>query len=199
MTRLSLPRRRAFSGLLAAMLYLVSSSAMAAQFKWMVGGDKNTKYQGFKDPSGRFELEYPAKDWKLLPSGGSSLAVFARNNGPTLFVDHIRLAEALTPAEIGGMPAVELSTLKEQQPKGRDFKQDMLDSKAGRGVIIRYSRDSATGTGPETVVQYSIAVGLELFRLNGVMPDKQVAKYEPVIAYMIQSFKAPAAASTSKH
>ena len=57
----------------------------------------------------------------------------------------------------------------------------MVDSKAGRGVLIRYSRDGATGTGPETVVQYSIAVGLELFRLNGVMPDKQVAKYEPII------------------
>jgi hypothetical protein len=180
------------------MLYLLSSSAMAAQFKWMVGGDKNTKYQGFKDPNGRFELEYPAKDWKLLPSGGSSLAVFARNDGPTLFVDHVRLVEALTPAEVASMPAVELSTLKEQQPKGRDFKSDTLDSKAGRGVLIRYSRDSAAGTGAETVLQYSIPVGLELFRLNGVMPDKQVAKYEPVIMYMIQSFKAPAGAPSSK-
>ena len=73
----------------------------------------------FKDPAGRFELQYPEKDWKPLPSGGSSLAVFARNDGPTLFVDHVRLVGALTPAELGGMPAVELSTLKEQQPKGQ--------------------------------------------------------------------------------
>ena len=199
MSRLSRPRRRAFSGLLAAALYCLSTGVTAAQI-WKLGmGDKSTKYQPFKDPSGRFELEYPAKDWKLLPSGGSSLAVFARNDGPTLFIDHVRLTEALTAVEVAGMPAVELSTLKEQQPKGRDFKSEMVDSKAGKGVLIRYSRDGATGTGPETVVQYSIAVGLELFRLNGVMPDKQVAKYEPVIDYMIQSFKAPAAASTSKH
>ena len=162
-------------------------------FKWMVGGDKNVKYETFKDPAGRFEIEYPAKDWKRLPSGGSSLAVFARNDGPTLFVDHVRLVGALTPAEIEGMAAVELDTLKEQQPKAKDFKSDMLDSKAGRGVAIRYSRDS---TGPETVVQYSIPVGQELFRLNGVIPDKQLAKYEPIIMYMIQSFKAPAASSS---
>jgi len=197
MSRILSPERRAFTVLLATVFYLVSPGLIAAQFKWMVGGDKNTKYQGFKDPAGRFELEYPAKDWKLLPTVGSSLAVFARNDGPTLFVDHQKLPEPLTPEEIRGMAAVELSTLKEQQPKGRDFKSDTLDSKAGRGVLIRYSRDA--GTGPETVLQYSIPVGVSLFRLNGVIPDKQVAKYEGVIMYMVQSFKAPAAASTSKH
>ena len=194
MNRVS-PRRRAFTGLVGLILCMRSAGLTADQnpFKWMVGGDKNVKYQTFKDPAGRFELEYPAKDWKRLPSGGSSLAVFARNDGPTLFVDHVRLVGALTPAEIEGMAAVELDTLKEQQPKAKDFKSDMLDSKAGRGVAIRYSRDS---TGPETVVQYSIPVGQELFRLNGVIPDKQLAKYEPIIMYMIQSFKAPAASSS---
>ena len=187
-----------FTALAAGILILLSTGLAAGQnvFKRMVGADSNVKYQTFKDPSGRFEIEYPAKDWKRLPSGGSSLAVFARNDGPTLFLDHITLAEALTPAEIGGMPAVELSTLKDQQPKAKDFKSDMLDSKAGRGVLIRYTRDA---TGPETVVQYSIAIGQELFRINGVIPDKQVTKYEPIIMYMIQSFKAPATAPTSKH
>ena len=196
MNRVS-PRRRAFTGLVGLILCMRSAGLTADQnpFKWMVGGDKNVKYETFKDPAGRFEIEYPAKDWKRLPSGGSSLAVFARNDGPTLFVDHVRLVGALTPAEIEGMAAVELDTLKEQQPKAKDFKSDMLDSKAGRGVAIRYSRDS---TGPETVVQYSIPVGQELFRLNGVIPDKQLAKYEPIIMYMIQSFKAPAA-SPSKN
>ena len=194
MNRVS-PRRRAFTGLVGLILCMRSAGLTADQnpFKWMVGGDKNVKYETFKDPAGRFEIEYPAKDWKRLPSGGSSLAVFARNDGPTLFVDHVRLVGALTPAEIEGMAAVELDTLKEQQPKAKDFKSDMLDSKAGRGVAIRYSRDS---TGPETVVQYSIPVGQELFRLNGVIPDKQLAKYEPIIMYMIQSFKAPAASSS---
>ena len=180
------------------MILCVLSAGLTADqnpFKWMVGGDKNVKYETFKDPAGRFEIEYPTKDWKRLPSGGSSLAVFAHNDGPTLFVDHVTLPESLTPAEIAGMPAVELRSLKEQQPKAKDFKPDMLDSKAGRGVLIRYSPDSA---GPETGVQYSIVVGLELFRINGVIPDKQVTKYEPIIMYMIQSFKAPAA-SAAKH
>mgnify|MGYP003694037921 CR=1 FL=1 len=52
-------------------------------------------------------------------------------------------------------------------------------------MLIKYSRE---GAGPETVIQFSIAVGLELFRINGVIPDKQVAKsradrhsYDPVV------------------
>jgi hypothetical protein len=121
---------------------------------------------------------------------------FARNDGPTFYVGHVKLSEPFTPAEIANLPAVELTTLKDQQPKATGFKSDTLESKAGRGVLIKYSRE---GAGPETVIQFSIAVGTELFRLNGVIPDKQVAKYEPVVMYMIQSFKAPAGATTSKN
>jgi hypothetical protein len=193
--RLPLSTRRPSMLLAAAILFAFSSGLSAGQFKWMVG-DKSVKYVSFKDASGRFELEYPEKDWKRLPSVGQSLIGFARNDGPTLFVDHVRLVEALTPAEMAGLTSVELSTLKDQQPKATGFKSEDLESKAGRGVLIKYSRE---GAGPETVIQFSIAVGLELFRITGVIPDKQVAKYEPIVMYMIQSFKAPATASPSKH
>jgi hypothetical protein len=190
MSQLSPSRRRVFAGVVAVILCVGSAGLAASQFKWMVGGDKNVKYDTFKDPGGRFEIDYPAKDWKRLPVG-SSLVAFARNDDATLSVDHVTLVESLTPSEVAGMPAVELSTLKDQQPKAKDFKSDMLDSKAGRGVLIRYSR---VGVGPETVVQYSIPVGRELFRINGIITDKQLTKYEPIVMYMIQSFRVPAAA-----
>ena len=44
-------------------------------------GDKNVKNKAFKDPSGRFELEYPTKDWSPLPTGGSAVAILARKDG----------------------------------------------------------------------------------------------------------------------
>jgi hypothetical protein len=194
-SRLSLSKRRLFPLLAAVILCTWSTALSAAQFKWMVG-DKSVKYQPFRDASGLFEIEYPEKDWKRLPSVGQSLVGFARNDGPTLFVNHVRLTEPFTPAEIAGLPAMELSTLKDQQPKATGFKSEPLESMAGHGVLIRYSRE---GAGPETVIQFSIAVGQELFRISGVLPDKQAAKYEPVVMHMIQSFKAPAAASPSKH
>lgn len=198
MSHVSPRGRRACAVSVLSIVCLLSAGLAANQnpFRKLLGGDKNTNYQTFKDPAGRFELEYPTKDWRLLPSGGSSLAVFARNDGPALFVDHVRLVEQLTPGEIDAMPEMEVGRLKEQQPKGKDFKSDMLETKAGRGVLIRYSR---VGTGPESVVQYSIPVGQDLYRLNGVVPEKLVEKYEPIIIHMIQSFKAPVDPSTPKN
>ena len=189
-------RLKALAGVAACLWIGVLSAGVAAgQFKWLVGGDKNVKYKTFKDPAARFELEYPAKDWKLLPSGGSSLAVFARNDGPTLFINYVKMVDRLTAGEIDAMPDIEVSRLKEQQPKANAFKSEMLDSKAGRGVLIRYARG---GGEPETAVQYSIPVGLDLYRLNGVIPDKQLAKYKPIVMHMIQSFTAPMASAAPK-
>jgi hypothetical protein len=182
-----------------SILCLVSAGLMAEQnpFTKVFGGDKNIKYQTFKDPAGRFDLEYPTKDWRLLPSGVSSLAVFDHKDGPALFVDRTRLVDRLTPEEIAAMPEVEVDKLKNGQPNAKDFKTDGVDTKAGRGVLIRYSR--AGGTGPESVMQYSIVVGQDLYRLNGVVPDKLLAKYEGVIMHMIQSFKATADPVPPKH
>jgi hypothetical protein len=162
------------------------SVLLATQFKRIFGSDGNVKYERFKDSANRFEIDYPAKDWKRLPVG-SSLVAFARNEEATLSVEHVTLLEAFTASELEGMPAVELAALKEQQPKAKDFKSDMVDSKAGRGVLIRYSR---VGAGPETAFQFSIPVGRELFRINAAIADKQLAKYEPIVMYMIQSFLA---------
>src|SRR5713226_649039 len=98
-------KRRGFAGSALSILCLLSAGLAADQnpFAKVFGGDKNTKYQTFKDPAGRFELEYPAKDWRLLPPGGSSLAVFNHKDGPVMFVDRLRLGDRLTPSEIEAM------------------------------------------------------------------------------------------------
>src|SRR5262249_13771628 len=137
-------------------------------------GDKDTSYQTFKDPSGRFQLEYPKKDWRLLPSGGSSLAVFAHKDGPTLFIDHTKLSDALPPGEFEALPAQQITRIQEEQPTAKDFKSDALETKAGRGVVTRYSR---VASGPESVVRCSIPVGRDLYILSGVVPVKLSSKY----------------------
>jgi len=174
---------------IAAVLVLSALSTVrlsAGQFKWMMGGDKDIKYTTYRDPAGRFEIEYPTKDWRLLPSPGSTLAVFSRNDGPTMFIEASKMTDVLTAAELETLPEIELARLKEQQPKATDVKSEWLDSKSGRGVLIRYSRVAAE---PEAVVQYSIPLVKDLYRLNGVMPMRLTMKNEPVIMNMIQSFK----------
>jgi len=164
--------------------------------KWLTG-DKATKYQVYKDPEGRFEMGYPTKDWRILPSNSSSTLVgFSRNDGPTFFVDYVRLRDKLTKGEIDAMPDFEVQRLKGAQPKATGFQAELLESKAGSGVLIKYSRP---GTGPESVIQYSFAANVDLYRLNGVVAEKQLQKYEPVIMHMIQSFQNKTTAAVPKH
>jgi hypothetical protein len=190
--------RRAFAAWVLTILWALSAgqSVTAGQnpIKRLFG-DKETRYQTFKDPAGRFELEYPSKDWRLLPGAESSLAVFAHNDGPTLFVDHVRLVDSLTPAEIEALPDIEVGRLKQREPQAK-LTSVMLESRAGNGVLITYSR---VGRGPESVAQYSIAVGQDLYRLNGIVPEKLLSKYEPIIRHMIQSFKVPAGPPGAKN
>ena len=178
-------------------LCLLPAGVRAGQnpFKWMFGSDK-TNYQIFKDPAGRFELEYPTKDWRVWPSsGGSTLAVFTRNDGPALLVDDFRLKDGLTQGELEAMPESELERVKQLEPKSKDFQSEMLDTKAGRGVLIKFSR---AGKETESVLQCAISVGKDLYRLNAVVPQKLFSKYQQTMVHMIQSFKAPADPSTSK-
>jgi hypothetical protein len=186
------PGRRLFAACVLTILWALSAGqpVTAGQNPFR----RETRYQTYKDPAGRFELEYPSKDWHLLP-GAESLAVFAHNDGPTLFVDHVKLVDRLTPAEIAALQDIEVDRLKQRQPQAK-LTAVMLDGKTGSGVLITYSR---VGRGPESVAQYSIAVGQDLYRLIGIVPEKLLSKYEPIIRYMIQSFKVAADPSSVKN
>lgn len=180
-----------------SLVFLLSAGPAAGQnpFKWITG-DRGTKYEMYRDADGRFEMEYPAKDWRLLPSNSAATLVgFSRNDGPTFFVDYVRLRDRLTKGELDAMADVEVTRLKDLQPKATGFKSELLDSRTGPGVLIRYSRP---GTNPESVIQYSIVANLDLYRLNGVVPEKQLSKYEPVIMHMIQSFQGKTSPPASK-
>jgi hypothetical protein len=196
---LSRLRRGAVLGPVLAMLCLMSETGQltAAQknpLKWF-GGDKDVSYKIFRDSAGRFEVEYPDKGWRILPNVGASLAVFSHDDGPALFIDHVTLTEPLTPGEIDVLPDVEVDRLKKLERQVKDFTSDTLDTKSGRGVLVKYSQ---VGAEPKSVLQLTIAVGLELFRLNAVVPGRLLSKYEPIIMHAIQSFKAPASAPSPK-
>ena len=199
MSHVSRLGRRACAGSVLTILCVISAARQVTAEQNPIRklfGDRDVSYKTFKDPAGRFEIEFPDKDWRLLLSGGASLAVFARNDGPALYVDHVRLMDTLTPGEIGALPETEVDLLRKQEPQTKDFKSDMLEGKSGRGVLIKYSRPVK---GPASVVQYSVAVGQDLYRLNGVVPERVFSKYEPIIMHMIQSFKALAAPPSPKN
>jgi hypothetical protein len=190
--------RRVALVLIVAWALLSTASPAIGQKRFLIFGDKNVTYKPFKDAAGRFELEYPTKDWSPFPTGGSAIAILARKDrAATIVIDLIRLSEPLAPSEIEKNAQIEVETVKEQQRNAKDFKSEILDSKAGRASLIRYARLGANG--PERVLHYSVAVGQDLYRLDAVVSEESFAKYEPIVMHMLQSFKVPADRSTPKH
>ena len=177
---------------------MATQTLVRAQKRFDLSADKNVNYQTFKDSGGRFDLEYPAKDWIELEVGGCTLVILERNDRTaTVVIDLAHLTEPLAPAEIATNAQIEVDTLREQQPTAKDFKSEILDSKAGRASLIRYARMGPNG--PERVIHYSVAVANDLYRLDAVVPEINLAKLEPIIMHMILSFKVPAGPTSSKN
>jgi hypothetical protein len=191
-TRLSLLVCLALFGVVAG------EHAAFAQKVLGIFGSGDVKYNAYREPSGRFEIEQPAKDWGLVPPGGSAIAIFARKDQTaTLIVDLARLTEPLGENEITTNAQIEMDTLKEQQPNAKDFSSQLLACKGGKGALIKYSRIGTKGA--ERVLRYLIGVDRDLYRLDGVVQDASASKYEPVLMHMIQSFKAPAGPAATKN
>ena len=175
---------------------LLSGRPAAAQFGLFRGG--KVQYKVFKDAAGRFEVEYPNKDWNALTTGGSAIAILAsKDQAATLVIDLSKLTEPLAPGEVPTNHKIELQVLKDQNPTAKEFADEIVDSKAGvKGSMIKYLRVGAKG--PERVSHFTIGVGLELYRLDAVVSEAANAKYDAILNYMLLSFKAPAGPAGSK-
>ena len=164
----------------------VGSSA-GAQFG-MFKRDKTTKYQVFKDAAGRFTLEYPANDWRVIPGGGSVLIGFTQKDGEvSVLVDYTKLKLTLAPSEIDSSFAeLEVQTLKERQPNAKDIKSNLVAGPRGPRVVIQFSRSGEKGA--EQVFQYSIPNGDDLFRLVCTVRSDRTEKNQPILSHMVESF-----------
>jgi len=147
----------------------------------------STSYQPFKDPAGRFTLEYP-KDWRVLPGGGSVLVGFTHKDGEaSILVDYMKMRLALAPNEIGETFAeLELQTLRERQPTIKDARANVVAAASGPRIVIQFSKAGPTGT--EQVTQYSIPRGEDLYRLVCTVRSDKVEKNGTILTHMVESF-----------
>ena len=181
--------RRAAVLTFALVCCVISSQTLAlAQKRFIILGDKDVTYQTFKDSGGRFELDYPTKDWSELEVGGCTFVILSRNDRTATFVVEMdRLVEPLGPSEIATNAQIDIDSLKEQQPNARDFQTEIIDTNAGRGSVIRYAKPGKKGS--ERVLRFSLAIGRDLYRLAAIVPEGSLARHEPVILHMMDSFR----------
>lgn len=142
---------------------------------------------------GNFSVELP-KDWQIGP-GHSGILLFATertgNKLPrgAIKLEHQQLfaAPSVTP-EFGEL---ELRLIRDREPSGQGFTQQIKTGGGRQFVFIQYTRPGLLTT--DVVVQYSIPVGAVMYRLICIAPQVDLEEYQPVFAHVASSFKAAAA------
>jgi hypothetical protein len=176
---------------------LLVSAGLAPQFAWSAAVSSKD-FQLFRDPAGRFSLEFP-KDWQVNAGVGDVLVTFAqKKNEAALVVERFHLNLAPTAEKIDELFAqIEEDTLKERQPQASAVSHKIADANGRRFIVIDYTRPGLTRP-LERARQYSLPIGQDMYRLICSAVPAQFAKYDPLFAHVNESFAAPAAEAPGK-
>lgn len=144
--------------------------------------------QPYRDPSGRFTLQYPRRDWQVFPGAGSSLVTIGGGKGrASVQIEYLKLNEAI---EVGEnyelIVGIESDFIRDRQPgagqiTGLPMRVELKDI-----VVVDYTRPGVSGT--DRIRQYSIISGANLFRVSCVAPAAEFPKLEPVFEQIARSF-----------
>jgi hypothetical protein len=146
----------------------------------------------FSDPSGRFTLQYPKKNWQVLPGGGSTLATLAEKNGrATVHIEYLRLNQPLKVDQDHDLIVqTESSLIRERQPGATGIQGGPERPDLPGFVSIDFTRPGASG--PEHVRQFSVVQGNDLFRILCVARLNDFQKFETIFQQIARSFRTTA-------
>ena len=164
---------------------------------WFVKSAKPKDFEAPKLPWNTISIELP-KGWQIAPGHSGILMTVAektRTNQPggAIILEQMRLQDTLLPKDLSDSTLTfEAASTRERDPAGQNFQQQIKEGSEGRRFIfIQYTRPGLYG--PDRVTQYSVPAGLTLYRVICIVPDAQLAKYQPTCAHVADSFKATAA------
>ncbi len=179
--------------LLMVILAPLASVMVQAQAKPAAGVRKG--YQLFRGYSDRFTFEYPTKDWEQVAGGTSSvLSLTQKKREAAVVIEYQPLRLELAPSEIDEEFAkLELEPVTQRQPGATNTGLKLVEMGANKVIVIEYSRKGLAG--PETVRQYSLALGKHLYRIVCSAPTASFGKHEPVFTAIVESFKLAGATS----
>ncbi|MCX6538158.1 MAG: energy transducer TonB [Acidobacteria bacterium] len=124
------------------------------------------------------------------------LTLAQKNNEATVVIDHMRMGVELRPDEIAEVFAnLEAQNVAEHQPEAKDVKAVVTGTPTGRIVVLNYLRPGLRGA--ERVVQYSMPIAQDLYRLICSALIGKFNTYEPIFTQIAYSFRSPAGASTT--
>lgn len=134
-----------------------------------------------------FSIDYPEKDWSLVPGGNAMLVAIAqRRFEAVLLVERSTLQVALSDEEIGDVfLSVEAEHIRESSPSATDIKADLQQLGDRRVAAFVYRRNGVLG--PERVLQYSMPAGTSLYRIIAVAKPESFDRHLPALQAMAAS------------
>lgn len=134
-----------------------------------------------------FSIDYPEKDWSLVPGGSVTLVAVAQKRfEAVLLVERTSLQVALGDEDIGDVfLAVEAEHIRETTPSATDIKADLQQLGDRRVAAFVYRRNGVLG--PERVLQYSMPAGTALYRIVAVAKPEAFDRHLPTMQAMAAS------------
>lgn len=176
---------------MAAVLGFVASSG-AQPDPWFAKGQPNVlKMRPYADPSKRFTIDYPVKDWTPYPGGVTSLVVFHQKKGlASVIVERTTLPSVAEQRFVNdtfiGLRAEEV---RNADPQSSAIEQRTITDGEYRIAVLVYSRPGPDG--PESVRTYHMLRGRHLYRIVCRAVQGQMPAFDPIFAHMAASFTAP--------
>lgn len=168
---------------------LVAQTAKPGASDPWYGRTTKAQFQPVKALDGGFQMDWPKKDWMLLPSAGSlALVVASRKGDAMVVVERSVLRQPLEPSDITDLFAqLESDSIREKQ-KVLDVQSRVIEVGDRKLVAVQYQRTGALGA--ERVRQYSVPAGTNLYRVVCISSAAQFLAYDPLFAHMAASFAA---------
>jgi hypothetical protein len=181
--------RRRLAILMVALAPLATFASVTLDAQAKPAASVRKGYQLFRGYADRFTFEYPTKDWEQVAGGTSSVMTLTqKKREAAVVIEYQPLRLELAPNEIDEEFAkLELEPVTARQPGATNTGLKLVEMGANKVIVIDYSRKGLAG--PETVRQYSLALGKHLYRIVCSAPTASFGKHEPVFTAIVESFK----------
>jgi hypothetical protein len=159
---------------------------------WFVKQPAQTlKVRAYVDPSKRFTLEYPAKDWTAYPGGITSLVLLHQKKGhASVVVERTTLPVAAEQRFVNDLYlSLRAEELQNAEPQSSAIEQRVIEDGEFRIAVLVYSRPGISSH--ESLRIYHMLRGRHLYRVICRAAQGQMPQFEAVFAHIAASFSAP--------
>lgn len=142
--------------------------------------------------TGTFQIALP-KNWHLAPGHTGTIFSIVEDTkkwetGGLITLEYMRLQAPLEPSLIAAFGERELKEVQNRELSGKQFGVAVKNGQLGPIILVQYDRPGISGS-DDHVAQYSIPIGLVMYRLICIAPTASVEKYRPMFAHVAASFQ----------